>query len=121
MSRPEKYSIECSEGCVEIQGYLSIREAFDFLSYYEREGFTCLTPGDQNSCMLLTKHDFTKPSHPEKPHCSEDYWAIDEIMMWKGKCEKLQAKVIDLEILIKSFLPSNLPEDSDGMATPKQV
>ena len=50
----ERYSIECSEGEALIHGYLTITEAFDFLSYYEKKGFTCLIPGDQNSCMRLS-------------------------------------------------------------------
>ena len=56
----ERYSIEVSEGCVEIHGYLTIRETFDFLAFFEREGFCCVTPGQENSALFLTKKDFTK-------------------------------------------------------------
>lgn len=59
----ERYSIEVSDGEVLIHGYISIREAFDFLSFFDQQGYDCLIPGDENSVLRLTKkqanHDAT--------------------------------------------------------------
>ena len=121
MRKHERYSIECGEEFVVIHGYLSIREAFDFLAFYEREGFTCLIPGEENSCMRMCKTDHSKPVKTEKAHTTQEYWDFKEVMIWKEKCEKLNEKVIQLENIIKTFIPSNSPEDTDGLAAPKQV
>jgi hypothetical protein len=56
----ECYSVECRENSVLIHGYLTIDDAFDLLHYFRKRGFTCLTPGDENSALYLTKIDFTK-------------------------------------------------------------
>lgn len=53
--KDDRYSIEVSDTLVLIHGYLSIREAFDFLSFFEQQGFNCVMPGDENSCLRLFK------------------------------------------------------------------
>jgi hypothetical protein len=63
----ERYSIEIYENTVYIYGYLSIREMFDHLNYFDREGYCYVIPGDQNSAMALSKIDFTK-----KPNLTEE-------------------------------------------------
>lgn len=51
----ERYSIEVSDDCVFIYGDLSIREAFDFLNYFEKEGFDFIGDGYENSSLSLYK------------------------------------------------------------------
>lgn len=38
-----RYSICIGQDTVTIKGHLTIREAFDFLNFYDKEGFKCLT------------------------------------------------------------------------------
>lgn len=45
----ERYSIEAKDESIMIYGDLSIEEAFDFLSFFERKGFKRLTLGSENS------------------------------------------------------------------------
>jgi hypothetical protein len=56
----ERYSVECNDEVVRIHGYLSIGEAFSFLSFYENLGYDFVSVGDQNSSLLLTKTDRSK-------------------------------------------------------------
>lgn len=51
----DKYSIHVNEEEVLIFGELTIREAFDFLSFYEREGYTQVTLGQDNSTLRILK------------------------------------------------------------------
>jgi hypothetical protein len=53
----ERYSIEVSNDCVQIYGYLTIEETFDFLNFYERKGYKCVSPGYENSTLMLLKKD----------------------------------------------------------------
>jgi len=49
----KKYTIEVSEDCVEITGTLTVREAFDFLSFFEKEGFTTLEDWGERTTLYL--------------------------------------------------------------------
>jgi hypothetical protein len=55
----ERYTIEVSDDEVLIHGYLSIREAFDFLSFFDQQGYDTLWPGDENSAMRIVKKKVT--------------------------------------------------------------
>lgn len=61
MESLEKYNIDVYEDRVIISGYLSVREAFDFLNFYEREGYTRIVNSGPTSegCLVMKK--------PEKP------------------------------------------------------
>lgn len=56
----EKYKIEVSDECVEITGTLTIREAFDFLNFFEREGYTTLEDWGEKTTLYLRKRDLDK-------------------------------------------------------------
>ena len=51
----ERYSLEVGNDYVLIYGELSIREAFDFLSFFDQQGFKYFTCGHENSTLLLKK------------------------------------------------------------------
>lgn len=53
----ERYSIEVTDEVVEIYGDLTIEEAFDFLSFFERKGYKSLVLGSENSTLRLMKRD----------------------------------------------------------------
>jgi len=58
--KDERYTIEVGAGVVIIHGYLTIREAFDFLAFFDQQGYTSVYPGDENSAMRLVKTDCTE-------------------------------------------------------------
>lgn len=58
--KSERYSIEVEDDCVVIHGYLTMREAFDFLSFFDQQGFTCIKPGYENSTLFLMKENYTE-------------------------------------------------------------
>lgn len=51
----ERYSIEGNDDSVMIYGTISIEEAYDFLSFFERKGFNSLTLGSENSTLSFMK------------------------------------------------------------------
>lgn len=88
--RNERYTIEVSEGCVEIQGKLTIREAFDFLSFFEREGFDQVCPGQENSALFLMKPGSEKEQE-EKVTTLQDLFANESK---KSSCCELKGKIV---------------------------
>lgn len=69
-----RYSICIGQDTVTIKGHMTIREAFDFLNFYDREGFKCITypkertgydddddledaEGTDKVCFCITKKD----------------------------------------------------------------
>lgn len=53
----ERYSIEVNDEVVEIYGDLTIEEAFDFLSFFERKGYKSVVLGSENSTLRMMKRD----------------------------------------------------------------
>lgn len=53
----ERYSVDVYDDSVEIYGELTIEEAFDFLSFFERKGYKSLILGTENSTLHLLKRD----------------------------------------------------------------
>lgn len=102
----ERYSIEANDESIMIYGDLSIEEAFDFLSFFERKGFNRLTLGSENSTLSLMRKsikevqdEVKKVEHEE----SEKYYEN----LYKNKCEQMQEvckKKLELESLIKEIM-----------------
>jgi flagellar motility protein MotE (MotC chaperone) len=53
----ERYSIEVSDEVVEIYGHLTIEEAFDFLSFFDRKGYKAVVLGSENSTLRMMRID----------------------------------------------------------------
>ena len=99
----ERYSIEVSEGVVEIHGKLTIEEAFDFLNFFEKKGFDEVTYGDQNSCLRMLNKKAIYGDKDEEPVIPErDFW---ESCYHEKELEniKLREKIKELEGLIKKL------------------
>jgi hypothetical protein len=56
----ERYSIEVSDDCVLIYGDLSIRETFDFLSFFDQQGFKSVVSGHENSTLCMMTKEYSK-------------------------------------------------------------
>lgn len=91
-----RYSIEADDDIVIIHGSLTIAEAFDFLSYYDKQGFNEVGVGDENSTLFLRKTNF---EHVEKMKKEEEH-RLSEAQF--ERTTKEQAIIIkDLERHIK--------------------
>jgi hypothetical protein len=67
----ERYSIEVSDDMVIIHGNLTIRESFDFLAFFDQQGYKTLCPGEQNSAMCLIKMDYLEIEEKKKEAMKE--------------------------------------------------
>lgn len=54
----ERYSVEASDGCVLIYGYLHIDELISLMQVYVEQGYQYVYPGHENSSLCLTKNPF---------------------------------------------------------------
>jgi len=61
----ERYSIEVTDEIVEIYGDLTIEEAFDFLSFFERKGYKSVVLGSENSTLRMLKRDQSEVIHDQ--------------------------------------------------------
>lgn len=62
----ERYSIEVNDCLVEIRGTLTIEEAFDFLNFFDKKGYTNVVEGDQNSTIRMLKMNKEENTEKEK-------------------------------------------------------
>ncbi len=101
-----RYSIQVGEEIVEIFGDLTIEEAFDFLSFFERKGYKSVVIGSENSTLRMMKIDQDEEIVNER--ISQ---LIEEVSDYENylKCEKESHKnTLDklryTETLMKSFM-----------------
>jgi flagellar motility protein MotE (MotC chaperone) len=99
-----RYTIEVSDESVEITGRLTIREAFDFLNFFEREGYTSLE-WSENSTLFMVKVDLDqeKTERVNKETLQELYFAQEQNKAEKEKSLDLFHKVRELEGMVKNF------------------
>jgi len=101
----ERYKIEVSDEAVKITGTLTIREAFDFLNFFDREGYTTLEDWSEHSTLYLRKRNLdqemtdrvNKDTLEEIAHIRELYKSEKE------RSESLAQKVEELDGMIKNF------------------
>lgn len=51
----ERYSMSVNDYAVEIYGELTVREAFDFLNFFDQQGYNIITIGHENSSLRMIK------------------------------------------------------------------
>lgn len=102
----ERYSIEVTDEVVEIFGDLTIEEAFDFLSFFERKGYKSVVLGSENSTLRMMKRD-QKEEIIDERICH----LRDDIIDYKRSLEKEQAehqetksKLNSVELLLKTLM-----------------
>ena len=99
-----RYTIEVSDESVEITGRLTIREAFDFLSFFEREGYTALD-WSENATLFMIKADLDqeKTERVNKLTLQELHFIQEQNKAEKEKSVDLSCKVRELEGMVKNF------------------
>jgi prophage antirepressor-like protein len=99
----DKYTIEVSDEFVKISGQLSIREAFDFLNFFDKEGYGILESDEYGTTICMRKGDIGE----ERRACvnAEVLENIKrDVELFDKQIEinkQLEEKVKDLEYLIK--------------------
>ncbi len=105
----ERYSIEVNDESVEIYGELTIEEAYDFLSFFDRKGYNSVILGTENSTLHLLKRNKEKEKEEvEKQHILD---LKDEINTYhsffkseKEDHEKTKDKLKSVELLLKQLM-----------------
>lgn len=70
-----RYSIEVSKDRVEVSGEISIREAFDFMNFFEQQGFNSLIFGESTLTMSReTIEKFNELKEEIKHNASEKHY-----------------------------------------------
>jgi hypothetical protein len=120
----EKYNIAVSDELVEITGNLTIREAFDFLNFFEREGYGILEGGEYGTTFCIRKGSAEQERRELINKESIEYietLEFDKKQLNEEK-EKLKERVTILEHLIKKMgsegidIHSRLKEATDNLA-----
>lgn len=102
----ERYSIEVTDEVVEIYGDLTIEEAFDFLSFFERKGYKSLVLGSENSTLRMMRRDQKEEIIDQRVTDLKD-----EVLDYKRWLEKEQdrheetkKKLNSVELLLKTLM-----------------
>lgn len=102
----ERYSIEVNDEIVEIYGDLTIEEAFDFLSFFERKGYKSVVLGSENSTLRMMKRDQAEVL--EKQHIldilEEKEYYKDCLKSEQKSHEQTSSKLKDVEKLMKQLM-----------------
>ena len=102
----ERYSIQVTDEVVEIYGDLTIEEAFDFLSFFERKGYKSVILGSENSTLRMMKRD--QEEEIEKEYIInlkdeiEDYKRSYKIE--QERHDETKDKLIQVEKLLKDLM-----------------
>lgn len=120
----EKYTIEVSDDLVQITGTLTIREAFDFLNFFEREGYGILEEGEYGNTLTMRKG-----SAEEERKAAISQETTEYIENLRSEIEtahhdngKLKERVATLEYLVKKIglegteMSERLKEANDNVA-----
>lgn len=99
----ELYSIEVSDQMVFIYGDITMREAFDFLAFFDQQGYSYLSVG-YNSTLCLTKEDCRKISK-EIIDKSEEEESSEENYFTKWCDEKVSRE--DAELILEEEKKKN--------------
>ena len=94
----ERYSIEVCDYEVQIYGELTIREAFDFLSFFDQQGYNKVIIGHENSTLRLIKEKETNENESDF-NLHETLWK-DE----KETSSQLRKRLKEQEELIKVLM-----------------
>lgn len=102
----QRYTIEVTDECVEITGTLTIREAFDYLSFFDQQGYTTLEDWGEKTTLYLRKRDLERERKDEIIKNS-----VEDLEDFKNrfhdeadKNEVLKNKIKELELLIKELM-----------------
>lgn len=93
-----RYTIYVSDECVQIEGKLTIREAFDMLSYFDQQGFTTIEENFDQSTLTFRKRDIEKE---ERQRIIEE--SISDNKFYKNLYEKSEKEIEELKIEIRQF------------------
>lgn len=102
----ERYSIEVTDEIVEIFGDLTIEEAFDFLSFFERKGYKSVVLGSENSTLRMMKRDQAEEivdqrisDLKEELNDYKDYYKKEQLSH-----EITKNRVSEVEVLMKQVM-----------------
>jgi hypothetical protein len=102
----ERYSIDVSDEIVEIYGDLTIEEAFDLLSFFERKGYKSVVLGSENSTLRMMRRDQAEVIHDQfvlnlKEQITDfkDLWEKE-----KKSHESTAQKTKEVEALLKQLM-----------------
>ena len=102
----ERYSIEVTDEIVEIYGDLTIEEAFDFLSFFERKGYKSVVLGSENSTLRMVKRDQAVEIVDQR--ISDLKEQLDDYKEYYKKeqlsHEITKNRVIEVEVLMKQLM-----------------
>ena len=102
----ERYSIEVTDEVVEIYGDLTIEEAFDFLSFFERKGYKSVILGSENSTLRMLKRDQAEVIHDQFVLTLKEQ-ITDYKESFESECKshkETAQKLKDVEILMKQVM-----------------
>lgn len=106
----ERYSIQFSDDYILFHGNMTIEEGFDFINFYEKKGFNEISMGHENSCLCLMKKDKESEEKTKfQKECDESISFYKTL--YEGQVERnnqLKKKIIELESLIKTLLPTGV-------------
>jgi hypothetical protein len=94
----ERYTIEVCDYEVQIYGELTIREAFDFISFFDQQGYNKLVIGHENTTLRLIKEKETTESESEFD-MHETLWKDEKVTS-----SQLRKRLKEQEDLIKVLM-----------------
>lgn len=102
----ERYSIEVNDDIVEIYGDLTIEEAFDFLSFFERKGYKSVVLGSENSTLRMMRRDQAEVIHDQFVlNLKEQITDFKELWEKEKKSHEVTAqKTKEVEALLKQLM-----------------
>ena len=102
----ERYSIEVNDEVVEIYGDLTIEEAFDFLSFFERKGYKSVVLGSENSTLRMMRKSQDEVRENQRRLDIQDELEDTKSLLKKEKESNsaLRKRNDEIELLMKQLM-----------------
>jgi hypothetical protein len=108
--RESRLEIHIYDNEVIFHGIMTIVECYDFLNYFDKEGFKKIMWGEENSCLRLTR----KANESEKIYTPEDFCSRDEVFRFYEERDVLKKRITELESLLKQVINQNKIPENDN-------
>jgi len=109
----EKYTIRVCDERVEIEGDLTIRDAFDFLSFFDQQGFNTLVRNCDGETITLSKRDLEKEERTRiiEESISDNKYYESLYHQSEVKVKNHEIKIFQLDSLLKALMKDGQRRD----------
>ncbi|MDD3471772.1 MAG: hypothetical protein PHS86_03225 [Syntrophaceae bacterium] len=111
-----RYIVHVFDERIEIEGVLTIREAFDMLNYFDQQGFNTIESNYDQNTLTMRKRDFEKEERTRiiEESISDNKFYQNLYNKEKDQFEKHRIRITQLENLLKTIMSESKIKETES-------